>query len=81
MPKRQRAEDQISPAQRRKLFELWDTGYELVDLCQRFGIGEDTGQSIVAEENARRRGAARVRQTIAESYRAWLRDEVIRQIG
>ncbi|MBY5742437.1 hypothetical protein HFO28_02295 [Rhizobium leguminosarum] len=81
MPKKQRAEGQISQAQRRKLFELWDAGYELVDLCERYGISIDSAGLIIAEANAQRRNAAKSHDKITESYEAWLRQEVIRQIG
>ncbi|ANP86513.1 hypothetical protein [Rhizobium leguminosarum] len=81
MPKKQRAEDQISQVQRAKLVELWTKGYELVGLCERYGISIDSAGLIISEANAQRRGAAKVRDTIAESYRAWVRQEVVRQIG
>ncbi|MBY5777774.1 hypothetical protein [Rhizobium leguminosarum] len=81
MPKKQRAEDQISQVQRAKLVELWAKGYELVDLCERYGISIDSAGLIIAEANAQRRGAAKVRDTLTDSYRAWLRQEVERQIG
>ncbi|NEI61399.1 hypothetical protein [Rhizobium leguminosarum] len=73
MPKKQRAEDQISPVQRAKLNKLCDAGYELTDLCERYGIGIDSAGLIIAEANAQRRSAAKVRDTITESYRTWLR--------
>ncbi|NEJ80714.1 hypothetical protein GR268_29020 [Rhizobium leguminosarum] len=81
MPKKQRAEEQISPAQRRKLVELSDAGYELADLCERYGISIDSAGLVIAAANAQRRNAAKSRDKITESYRAWLRQEVERQIG
>ncbi|MGG7538713.1 hypothetical protein [Rhizobium sp. 12,4] len=81
MPKKQRAEEQLSPSQRRKLLELWEAGYDVADVVERFGISTDSVNLIIAEANAQRRVAARARQSISKSYRSWLREEVERQIG
>ncbi|MBB2714074.1 hypothetical protein N2597_04365 [Rhizobium sophoriradicis] len=81
MPKKQRAEDQITTAQKRKLIDLWDRGYEIDSLVERFGISVDSVTLIVGEASAQRRRAAQARQSISESYRAFLRAEIERQIG
>lgn len=81
MGKKQRAEDQITTAQKRKLIELWDAGYELDAIVERFGVSVDTVTLIVGQASAQRRAAAQAGQSISESYRAFLRAEIERQIG